>query len=78
MDCSLSSAGINTFLPEISDLSYIKKYRYRLHLNTYFLILLAFLESLIKGSFNKHGSIAKLSTLGFLKTKVFERKIMTS
>ena len=40
----LTSAGI--FSPEISNFFYIKKYRYRLHFSTWFLILLAFLESL--------------------------------
>ena len=43
---TLSSADISIFSPEISKVFYIKKYRYRLHFGTYFLILLTFIESL--------------------------------
>ena len=35
-----------SFLPEISKFSYIKKYKYRFHLDTKLLILVTFLESL--------------------------------
>ena len=42
----LSSSDISTFLPEIRKFYDIKKYRYRFHLDVYFLTLLAFLESL--------------------------------
>ena len=41
----LSSADISIFLPEISKFCYIKKYRYRLYVDTVFLILLTFFES---------------------------------
>ena len=46
----LGSADISIFLPEIIKFCYIKKYRYRFHLDKQFLTLLTFLES-----FNKHG-----------------------
>ena len=42
------------FWLEIIKFYYIKKYRYRLHFDTYFLILLTFLETL-KLFLNKHG-----------------------
>ena len=42
----LSTANINIFSPEIIKFCYIKKYRYRLHFDTYFLILLTFFRSL--------------------------------
>ena len=42
----VSPADISNFSPEISKLCYIKKYMYRLHFDTKFLILLTFLESL--------------------------------
>ena len=42
----LTSADISIFSPEISKFCYIRKYRYGLHFNTLFLILLTFLESL--------------------------------
>ena len=41
----LSSADINIFSTEISKFCYIKKYRFILHFDTYFLTLLAFFES---------------------------------
>ena len=41
-----ASADISIFSPEISKFCYIKKYRYRLHFDTQFLVLLSFLESL--------------------------------
>ena len=40
------SADISIVLPEINKFCYFKKYRYRFHLDTYFLIILMFLESL--------------------------------
>ena len=46
MKQSISSANISIFWTEISKFWYIKKYRYRLHFNTKFLILLTFFESL--------------------------------
>ena len=51
----LSSADISIFSPEISKFCYIKKHRYRLHFNAWFLILLTFLESFLENFFNKHG-----------------------
>ena len=42
----VNSADISIFSPEISKFCYIRKYRYRLHFNTEFLILLTFIESL--------------------------------
>ena len=45
-DTFLSSADISSFSKEISKFCYIKKYMYRLHFVTKFLILLTFLESL--------------------------------
>ena len=58
-------------------LLYKKKYRYRLHFNTQFLILLAFLESLKVVLINMVEILmisAKLATLGLLKIKVFWSK----
>ena len=70
----LSSAGISIFLLEISKFCYIKKHWYRLHLNTQFLILLMFIESL-KVVLIKMVLIlmmsAKMDTQGPLKIKVF-------
>ena len=42
----LISADINIFSPEISKFCFIKKYMYRLHFDSKFLITLIFLESL--------------------------------
>ena len=42
----LSSADISNFSQEIRKFCYIKKYMYRLHFDTKFLILLTFLEFL--------------------------------
>ena len=42
----LNSADISIFSPEISNFCYIKKYRHRLHFNTYFLILLTLFQYL--------------------------------
>ena len=42
----VSSADISIFSLEIGKLCYIKKYRYRLHFDTKFLILLDVTESL--------------------------------
>ena len=42
----LSSVDISIYSPEISKFCYIKKYRYRLHFDTQFLVILTFLESL--------------------------------
>ena len=43
---ALSSTDISIFSPEITKFCYIKKYRYRLHFGTQFLIFLTFIESL--------------------------------
>ena len=51
---SLISADISIFSLEISHSCYIKKYRYRLHFNTWFQVLTFFFES-VKVLFNKHG-----------------------
>ena len=40
----LSSADISNFSPEIRIFCYIKKYIYKLHFDTKFIILLTFLE----------------------------------
>ena len=76
----LSSADISNFSPEISRFCYIKKYMYRLHFDTLFLILLTFLESL-KISLIKKVTIlmvsAKWLPQAFLK-KGLEIKVMTS
>ena len=42
----MSPADMSNFSPEISKFCYIKKYIFRLHFDTKFLILLTFLESL--------------------------------
>ena len=70
----LSSADMSNFSPEISKFCYIKKYMYRLHFDTKFLILLAFLESLKIVLIKKVTILmmpAKMATPGLLKIKVF-------
>ena len=66
----LSSADISIFSPEISKFCYIKKYRYRLHFDEWFLILLTLFESL-KIFLIKMVTIlmmpAKMATLGLHK-----------
>ena len=42
----MSPADISNFSPKISKFCYIKIYMYRLHFDTKYLIILAFLESL--------------------------------
>ena len=70
----LTAADISIFSPEIKKFYYMKKYRYRLHFNRKFLILLTFPESL-KIVLIKMVTIlrmsAKMTTLGLLKMKVF-------
>ena len=73
----LSSVDINIFSPEISKFCYIKIYRYRLHFDTQFLILLNFIESLKIVLINMVTILmmsAKMATLGLLKIKVFWNK----
>ena len=70
----LASADISIFSPEISKFCYIKKYRYRLHFDTQFLILLSFLESLKIVLINMVRILmmsGKMATLGLPKIKVF-------
>ena len=77
MTQSLISADINIFSPEISSFCYIKKCRYRLHFNKQFLIPLTFFESVKVALTNMVAilmMLAKLATLGLLKTKVFRNK----
>ena len=73
----LSSADISIFLPKISKCYYIKKYRYRFHLDRQFLILLTFLETLRIVLINMVTILmmsAKMATPGLLKIKVFWNK----
>ena len=70
----LSSVDISIFLSEISEFCYIKKYRYRFHLDTYFVALLTFLESLRIVLINMVKILmmsAKMATPGLLKIKIF-------
>ena len=76
-DTPLGSADISIVLPEISKFCYIKKYRYRIHLDTYFLTLLTFLESLTIVLINMVKVLmvsAKMTTPGLLKIKIFWKK----
>ena len=73
----MSPADISNFSPEISKYCYIKKYMYRLHFDTKFLIILAFLESLRIVLIKKVTSLmmsAKMATPGLLKITVFWNK----
>ena len=73
----LSSADISNFSPEISKFCYIKKCMYRLHIDTKFLIILTFLESLKIALMKKVIILmmpAKVTTPDLLKTKVFWNK----
>ena len=70
----LSSADISIFLPEISKFCYIKKYRYIFHLDTYFLTLLTFIESLRIVLINMVKNLmmsAKIANPGLLKRYIF-------
>ena len=73
----VSPADISNFSPEISKFCYIKKYMYRLHFDTKFLVLLTFLES-VKMVLIKKITIlmmsAKMATPGLLKITVFWNK----
>ena len=65
------------FFPEISKFCYIKKYRYRFHLDTYFLTLLTFLKSLrivLINMVNIFMMSEKMATPGLLKIKIFWKK----
>ena len=73
----LSPADISFFSLEISKFCYIKKYRYRLHFDTWFLTLLTFLESLKIVLINLVTILmmsAKVVSLGLLKINVFWNK----
>ena len=73
MPHTMRSADISIFSLEISKFCYIKKYRYRLHFDTKFLILLTFFESLKIVLINMVTIFmmsAKMTTLGLLKIKV--------
>ena len=73
----LGSADISIVFPEISKFCYIKKYRYRFHLDTLFLILLTFLESLRIALISMVTILmmtAKMATSGLLRIKVFWKK----
>ena len=75
---ALSSADISIFLLETSKFCYIKKYRYRFHLDTYSLILLTFLESLRIFLTNMVKILvmsAKMATPGLLKIRFFWKKV---
>ena len=76
-DTALSYAGISICSPELRKFCYIKKYRYRLHFDTSFLVLLTFLEHLKIVLINMVTILmmsAKLATPDFLKIKVFWNK----
>ena len=65
---------------QISKFCCIKKYRYRLHFGSQFLILLTFLESLKNLLINLvilSLMLAKMTTSGLLKKRYFEIKVMT-
>ena len=76
---TLSSADISIFSEEISKFCHIKKYRYRLHIDTSFQVLLSYFESLKTFLIIMVAILmmpAKMATLGLLKIKHFEIKIM--
>ena len=73
----LSPAGIDIFSSEICNFCYIKKYKYRLHFKTYFLIRSISLESLSVVLINLATilmMLGKLAALDFLIIKVFWNK----
>ena len=70
----LSSADIRIFSPEISKFCYINKYKCRLGFQTYVLIFLTFLVSLLivlKNMVTILMISAKMATQGYLKIRVF-------
>ena len=73
----LSSADVSIFSLGVSKFCYIKKYRYRLHFDQSFLILLTFLESLKNFIINLVIILmmsAKMATPGLLKITIFWNK----
>ena len=74
MTRSLSSTDISIFSPEISKFCYMKKYRYRLHIDTSFVVLLTYFKSLKISLMNMVAILmisAKIAILGLLKITVF-------
>ena len=67
----LSSADMSNFSPEISKFYYTKKYVYRLHFDTEFLIPLIFHESL-KNSMREHFYERSYHNLNF--TRIWPEK----
>ena len=77
----LSSASISIFSLQISNFHYIRKYRYTSNLNTWFLILFTFFESIKVFLINMFAVLmtsAKMATLGLLKENFFWSKVMKS
>ena len=74
----LSSSDISIFSPEISNIFYNGKYRWKLHCSTWFLIVLTFVESLKVVLINMNAILimmsAKLATPSLLETKIFRNK----
>ena len=70
----MSSADISIFSPEISKFCYIKKCRYRLHFDAWFLILLIFLKDFLIKMIIILMMSAKMATPGLLKTMIFWNK----
>ena len=71
---TLRSADISVFSPEISKFCSVKKYRYRFHFGTLFLILLTFFGSLkivLIDMITNSMMSAKMATLVLVKIKVF-------
>ena len=74
----LSFADTSIFLLEISKFCYIKKYRYRFHLDTQFLIPLTFLDSLRISLINMVTILmmsAKMATPDLLKTDFLKKRL---
>ena len=78
---AFSSTDSSIFVPKNNTFCYTKKYRYRFHLDTQFLILLTFRESLRISFLNMVTILmvlAKMATPGLLTIKIFWKKVMTS
>ena len=69
----LSSADISNFSQEVCKFCYIKKYGYRLHFDTSFLVLSTFFETVKTFSigYNFDNISAKMATPGLFKMKTF-------
>ena len=73
----LSSSDISIFSREISKFCYIKKYRYRLHFDIWFLILWTFFDPLKNFLINIVTNLmmsGEIATIGLVKTKLFWNK----